>query len=235
MITIEKFKNYLGFTRKAKPAVPARGTLTLNRKTGVTGIIRVPDNLTFSTSGKFYKSSTESNFRELNQSQSFIPYLVVAVHGGPSYNLTETNQIFAIDQVVNFTATNESPIVGGLDAIPEMPGINVLDLEQQGWTDDRLQEALDVGTYIVRELAGNSDTDLTDNILIREAIYLMSMYRLQNNQTTEKTTSFGDDGLSNATKTFFRDRSFLPLMQQVQSLISQSGKRNLDQYFGDIK
>lgn len=237
MINIENFKKYLGFRIPAKPAVKARGILTLNRRTGVSGIIPIPQGLVFSTSGKFYESGTSQNPIELNESQDFIPYVVQAVHPGASSNLTALNQYFSIDQgLLRFTATNENVIVGGLDGIPEIPGINPMDSEQIGWSDDRLQEALNIGTYIVRALAGNQDEDFTDHILIIEAIYLCAMYRLQNSQTTEKDAVLSFEGLANSsTKTFFRDRTFLPLVQQVQSLISQSGKRNLDQYFGDIK
>lgn len=233
MLSVLNFRKFLGYSIKAQDAVPARGTLTLNRKAGVTGIIQIPRNLTYSTSGKFYKQATSESL-ELSESAEFIPIVVEATQAGASGNLSELNQTFRLSQNVNVDAVNESPISGGQDAVKEVPGINPLSFEQLGWSDDRLQSALDVGTYMVRALAGNQDADFTDNILIQEAIYLCSMYRLQNHSTTESSSTLSE-GLNSNSVYLFRHHAFLPLLQQVQSLISQSGKRNLDQFFGDIK
>lgn len=235
MINIELFKNFLGYGKPGISAVYARGSLTLNRKTGVAGIISIPPNLTFSVSGKFYESVTGRNPREINESQDFVPYLVQATFPGVSGNLSQLNQTFNINQDVDFTATNEGAITGGAEEIAPVAGASLADFEEAGLTDERLQEALDVGTAIVKSMSGNDDADLTDNILIKEAVYLVAMYRLQNNTITEKSTTLGSEELSGTVNRFFRDRSFIPLMGQVESLISQSGKRNLTPFFGDIQ
>ena len=230
MITIENFKKYLGYAEADIPAVKARGTLTLNRKPGVTGIIPIPSNLIFlSPLGNDYKSATLDNPIEINESQDFVPYFIESrFYQGAKGNYAGTNSPFQINQTVDFTATNAGPISGGKDYIPGALGL--LNFEQLAFTDDRLQDALDIGTEIVKQMSGNSDNDLTDNILIREAIYLVAMYRLQNNNTNETSANIE---IMTATR-FFRDRTFAPLMRQVENLISQSGKRNLDLYFGDI-
>ena len=161
-----------------------------------------------------------------------------ARHAGVDGNIP-ANQNWRVDQSVDFTVSNPNPFSEGAEAIPKRLGLYPSSGNlQQGIEDSRVQEALDTGKLVVKDMgpikAGITDETLFSNVLIRQATYLVAMYYLENNQVQESSgPTYVIDQSSNNARRMFKDRIFLPLMQQVDSLISQSGFRDISYWFDD--
>ena len=235
MISVEDFKNFLGYQIDAIEAKNSLGLLVLTRTNPTGTVVPIPSDLVYMASGQSFVQANR-DVTEINESQLFIEVSVQARHAGLASNI-EADQVWTMDQVVSFTASNPNSFSEGQDAKPEVPGVAPMSLDSHGHDDDRLQACINIGKAIVRQLAGDSttgDNELFANPLLKEAVLLVAMYRLQNINTAEVSSSFGDGGLSTTVTQLFRDRSFLPLMTQVETLISQSGKRNLSLWFDGI-
>ena len=229
MVTIENFKKFLGYSYIPQPALQAekaRGTLTLNRKSGITGIIPIPQiNLTFFNSGNFYRSASPDNPTEIGESQTFVPFVIESVEMGSEQNISQTNQSFFVNATsdfvgpINFTAINESAITGGQDATKEIIGNKAFVIPEP---DDRLQSCLNIGRQIVKAKIGGevTDTQIDENEVLTECVFLAGAYRLKNTTTEDHIVSLGTEFENRQS---FRDRMFAGVFSQIESMIDQSG------------
>ena len=233
MITIEDFKNFLGYAKAEVEATPAIGTLTLRRKQGVVGVIPVPANIIFEYNGVFYISFSSDNPSGFTSSQNFIPFAIKAQNPGVSGNVEATDQTFTPSETVNFTATNQSPIAGGADKVEGRDGLYPDDLTaiSHGQSDSRLQECINTAQSAVLERMG-VDQDDFNHPCLKQAVYLLAMFMLENNtsQDIQFYAPYQHQPIANVNKRF-KDFVYEPLNQQVENLISQSGRRNLDLFF----
>ena len=239
MITIEDFKKFLGWSRPAEDAKKSVGLAILARKNpdpNPGNLVNIPANLIYFAGGQSFQQPINSAIRQINESQNMIEIPLQARRAGSAGNIG-ANQNWQTDQTVGFSVTNPNPFSLGADKIPQRLGLYpAIGDFRQGMDDTRVQEALDTGKAVVKEIGpikeGITDEELFNNVLIRQATYLISMYWLENNQVQESSgPAYNLNQTGNQSRRMFKDRTFLPLMQQVDSLISQSGFRDLNYWF----
>ena len=235
MITIEDFKKFMGWSKAAEDAKKAVGLVVATRSTPVGSLVLIPSNLVFYAGGQSFIQPLNQR-TVINESQNMVEFPLQARHAGVAGNI-EANQNWQVDQSVDFTVTNPNAFSQGAEAVPQRLGLYPSSGDfQQRMDDDRVQEALDTGKLIVKEIgpikSGTTDETLFGNVLIKQATYLVAMYYLENNQVQESSgPAYNLNQTGNQSRRMFKDRTFLPLMQQVDSLISQSGFRDLDYWF----
>ena len=236
MITLDKFKQFLGFGIPGVEAQRAVGLVIVMRTIPLGEIVAIPGDLLFLAGGQTFVLAGGGR-RELNESQSFTEIPLQAQHTGPAGNIG-IGQNWTMNQEVDFRTMNHTAFSGGVDEIPDKQGLYphlVQNMEID--IDDRLQECIDLGKKVVRELAGvddsvDDDGSFFNDPCLMEAVYLVGMYRLEQNTTRDRifNAPSSQPGWPEL-RAMFKDRTFLPLMAQVQSLISQSGKRNISLWF----
>ena len=233
MITLDEFKSFLGYFRKGTPASPSQGILTLTRKSGITGDIFVFGNVVFRASGKSFIPSinlqTKNSIATIADGVNFITLDVKAENPGTASNLP-ANQTWIANIDVDYNITNDDSFSGGVDEVEDKPGIYQWNgtAQENLVADDRLQACLNTGQAVVMELMGVDDEDF-DHQLLKEAVFLIAMYRMENNTSQDISYQGSPPGVQapNTTKRF-KDHVYEPLLLQVEHLISQSGKRNID-------
>ena len=236
MITIDEFKAFLGYKREGTPASPSTGTLTLTRKSGKTGDIFVFGNVVFRSSGQSFipasiHSPTQNAIATIDDGVNFITLNVKADKTGPSGNI-EANQTWIANRDVDYEISNDNAFTGGTDEVPDKPGIYQFNgTTDELFDDDRLQACLNTGMAVVLALMGVDDDDF-ENQLLKEAVFLIAMYRMENNTSQDISYQNSPPGIQapNTTKRF-KDHVYGPLLLQVEHLISQSGKRNIELLF----
>ena len=237
MISLDDFKKFLGWSRPAEDAKKAVGLVVATRSTPVGSLVLIPSNLVFYAGGQSFIQPLNQR-TVINESQNMVEVPLQARRAGSAGNI-EANQNWQVDQSVDFTVTNPNAFSQGAEAVPQRLGLYPSSGDfQQRMDDTRVQEALDTGKLIVKDL-GPIKSDVTDevlfnNVLIKQAVYLISMYWLENNQVQESSgPAYNLNQTGNQSRRMFKDRTFLPLMQQVDSLISQSGFRDLNYWFNE--
>ena len=241
MITIEDFKKFMGWSKAAEDAKKSVGLVILARKNpdpNPGNLVNIPLNLIYFADGQSFQQPINSAIRQINESQNMVEVPLQARHAGVAGNIP-ANQNWQADQTVGFSVTNPNPFSLGADAVPQRLGLYPSSGDfQQRMDDTRVQEALDTGRLIIKDM-GPIKSDVTDetlfgNVLIKQATYLVAMYYLENNQVQESSgPTYNLNQTGNQSRRMFKDRTFLPLMQQVDSLISQSGFRDLNYWFNE--
>ena len=231
----------MGWSRPAEDAKKSVGLVILARKNpdpNPGNLVNIPANLIYFAGGQSFQQPINSAIRQINESQNMVEVPLQARRAGSAGNI-EANQNWQVDQSVDFTVTNPNAFSQGAEAVPQRLGLYPSSGDfQQRMDDTRVQEALDTGKLIVKDL-GPIKSDVTDevlfnNVLIKQAVYLISMYWLENNQVQESSgPAYNLNQTGNQSRRMFKDRTFLPLMQQVDSLISQSGFRDLNYWFNE--
>ena len=234
MITIDNFKQFLGWGRPEEEAKPAIGLVILTRSSPTGTVIPILDSLVFYGGGQSFVQANRETM-EINESQTMVEIPLIARNAGLAGNIP-ASQIWNVDQSVSFAVSNPNAFSQGAEALPARPGLFPASDTGQGYDDERVQEALDIGKAVVKQI-GPIKSDVTDetlfaNVLIKQAVYLVSMYALENNQVQESTgplyilqQTAGD------VRRMFKDRTWLPLLAQVNAYIGQSGFRDVDYWF----
>lgn len=236
MITLDEFKAFLGYRRPGTPASPATGTLTLTRKSGITGDVFVFGNVVFRASGQSFipasvMSPTQNPVAKIRDGINFITLNVKADQTGPSGNI-EASQTWITNLDVDYEVSNDNAFIGGADEVADKPGIYQFNgTTEELVADDRLQACLNTGQAAVMALMGVDDEDF-DHQLLKEAVFLIAMYRLENNTSQDIAYQNSPPGVQAPnTQKRFKDHVYGPLLLQVEHLISQSGKRNIELLF----
>ena len=161
----------------------------------------------------------------ISESAVFAPVTVQAQNAGAQYNI-QPSQNWASPQLGGVTVQNAIPFSNGSDDIPERKGLYPQRQKGVGPTDTQLQRALDVSHQVIRGMIGLKDTeDFPDDSRTREAVFLLSMYRLENNLTQEAIFAKPTLHATSPQETrYFRANVYRHLMNQVAGLISHLTK-----------
>lgn len=218
MISIDDFRRFLGFSTRDTPGQKAVGILKVSRADqSSTNIINIPaQEWSAQGTGKTF-DSTES--RIINQSQKHIEIGIQARLVGASYNLAAGQNWGIMDGIL---VTNENPISGGKDVIKGQAGM-FPDNADLGPADSRLQACIDLGKDFARRIIGLKPTEDLDetNILIRECVFLIGMFRLQQNTSQGYSVPIpSGQPVSKQSEVYFRHQIYQPLIRQCQGILS---------------
>lgn len=156
MVSVQDFRDYMGYFRDPEDAKGSIGLLLLTRTNPTGTVVPIPSDLIYMASGQSFNQANR-DVTEINESQLFVEISVQARHAGPSGNI-DADQVWTTNQNVNFTATNPNPFSKGQDAKLYIHGIAPLSTEGWAFSNERLQGSLNVGMAVVRQLAGDSTT-----------------------------------------------------------------------------
>ena len=120
MISLDDFKKYLGWSQNAVPAKKSIGLVVLTRTNPTGTIIPIPQNLVYFAGGQSFTKTGSIN--EINESQLMVEVTLTARHEGEVGNIS-ANQMWTVDQNVDFDVTNPTPFSGGAEAIEERSGL----------------------------------------------------------------------------------------------------------------
>lgn len=212
-VAISEFKDFLGHAVAATRAV---GLLQMAKAPGFEATaFTIPQGAKFVTGGKQYATAEVWEIPESKTDPTDVA--VSALRDGAGGNLP-AGQVWE-SPVLNIVATNPDPISGGAD---QKPGLYPQDAKNQP-SDNALQRALDVSHDVIKAMLSNdpaTELDVTDN-RIKQAILLLSAYRLQQNLMQEQQVPVpSQHGAAPMETRYFRARVYKPLMVQITQLLS---------------
>lgn len=220
MITIKDFSDFLGLGREKTPGMKASGILVVTKTVSLDRVLNIPKSTRFDSESGYKYFTTEDN--TISESATFLPVAVVSQSPGQAYNIP-ANQVWTSPQIGGVSVANPQAFTGGQDSLPEIKGIYPQRQKGIGPSDNQLQRCIDVAVAVIRGMIGLSPKDdfpYTDS-RVREAVFLLALYRLENNQIQE--TRFQKPSLhatSPEESRYFRANVYKPLMGQVSGLIS---------------
>lgn len=214
-LNIDEFSQFLGLGREAVPASQAIGVLTARPVQAVrTAPIDIPQGSVFNTESLIFESLALAS---LSESATFVPITAQCKTPGIIGNIA-AGQTWS-SNVAGLTISNESAFAGGAEAVPERLGIYPQRQRGLGPTPESLQRALDVGQAVIKQML-DVET-LPDDPRVRESVFLISMYRLENTGSQEVTFQKPSQHATSPTeRRWFRSAVYAPLMGQVGRLLA---------------
>jgi len=234
MITPNDFKQWLGYSLPGSPGTEAVGLLQITKASGRENqSFSIPKDSIFSAKGLQFK-----NPEAWQVSESRSDPLDIAVRSesvGVAGNLPSGQHWNS--PVSGLLVTNPAAFSLGADPIPDTPGLYPSDQKLEP-SDSLLQLHIDTAIMMVRDIIGLLDTETipSDDPRVKQAIFLLAMYRLENNSSQQKGRNVPDEFETNPQVTsYFRAKVYEPLLMQVRGLVSHliNWKRQINGISGE--
>ena len=234
MITPTTFRQWAGFSYGGSVGARAVGLLQITKASGRENqAFSIPKDSIFSARGLQF-SNPES--WQISESRSDpLDISVRAVSVGLAGNLAIGQQWNS--PVSGILATNPAAFTLGAD--PQKQKVGIFPIGQDlTITDEKLQLHLDTAISICRSIIGLGQLEVfpEDDPRVKQAVFLLAMYRLENNHTQQRETSFGDSDLPLREQSYFRAKVYEPLLMQVRGLLSHLiiWKRQINGTSGEV-
>lgn len=233
MITVDNFSSFLGLGKAPSPAKKAVGLITVTQLNPSTSLDIQQDTQFIHVSGAKFRST---ELVTISESQSFGIVALQAEEGGVLGNIPAGDNSDWTSQIPSIEIQNQNPFTGGVDEQATIKGLYPNRGQFAGYSPEMLERALNVSKAVVRGLIGlqpDEELDETD-VRVCEGVYLLAMYRLQNNwsQVLEYPLKSQDEASPLQTKRFM-DRLYNPLLKQVIGLISH--KRQVKRFIPSVE
>ena len=223
-ISVADFAVFLGYGIKGHPGEKASGIIVVTKTVRVDQPLTIPANTRFDSSSGHKFFTTQQNI--ISESASFLPIGVVAQNAGADANIP-AGQTWASPSLGGVSVANPQPFFGGENPVADEPGLYPQRQKNLGPKDVELRRALDVGTALIRSMIGLKEGESVpfDDVRVREAIFLVSMYRLESNLIQERRFSAPSlHASAGEVVKYFRQSLYKPVMQQATDLISHVRK-----------
>lgn len=215
-ITTNDFRAYMGLATQTQPGRPSVGLLVLTRLPANTSPLTIEKDTVWSSGGLGFVNPEPW---EVSESAQTFEFAVQSRLNGEQYNLPANSPWPPL--YPGFRVENPNAFVGGADEVKGLPGYFPISGQDGRPSDQQLQLHLDAARPLVKDMIGKKDTELNeDDPRVRTAILMLATYRFQNRDFQQKMRpvpqSFAE---SEAEKSLFRDRMYMPLLRQIGGLL----------------
>lgn len=220
MITVLEFRQWLGYAFGGSPGRKAVGLLRFTKRAGFENMaFTIEKGQTFSAGG--FKFETVEGWQISESRTDPLEIAVQSVLLTARANIP-ANANWDSEPIIGLAKTNDSAFTLGRDVVESKPG-TFPDSEELGPQDSILEFHLNAAKKVCwADMAlSPDDTFPEEDERVREAVYLLAMYRLENNTTQGRSTTAPEAQIPDIQQQiYFRAKVYGPLMQQVRRLLS---------------
>ena len=224
MYSITDFESFLGLGSDKIPGSKAVGIVVVTQTVSPDTSLTLPKNTRFDSSEGLKFFSTEEF--TISESASFLPVTLQAQNNGSRYNIP-ANSGWSSPQIGGVSLSNPQPFSNGVDEKAEIRGFYPQRQRGIGPKPEQLQRVLILSVAFIRGMLGllPSESFDYDDVRIKEAVFMLAMYRLQNTTTQELVFSKPTLHATSPTETrYFRERIYPALKMQIGHLLAHKYK-----------